>query len=297
MNMQARYIDTDYGRIWYAVCGEEKPGIPLLVVHGGPGFLSLPQEISELADERPVIFYDQLGCGRSERTNAKTDVTVDHYVDELAAVRGQLGLTHVHLMGQSWGAMLIAEYMLRHHPEGVHSLILSGPLLSTPMWEQDQRRYLAGLPPESQAIVNQAEQVGDFFGEDYQNVMMKYYQRHVCRLDPWPDFLLDALGKMNLEVYTSMWGPSEFTTTGSLKGADLVPRLQEIHVPVLLLCGEHDEAAPETVRLYRDAFPDAQMTVLPNASHLHHLEQPDLFRKRVRDFLQPPLAATPPGKP
>ena len=66
-----------------------------------------------------------------------------------------------------------------------------------------------------------------------------------------------------------MWGPSEFTTTGSLKGADLLPRLHEITVPALLICGEHDEASPETILKYRDALAQGEVAVIPDASHCH----------------------------
>jgi pimeloyl-ACP methyl ester carboxylesterase len=74
--------------------------------------------------------------------------------------------------------------------------------------------------------------------------------------------------------------------TGSLKGADLLPRLGEIEAPVLLVGGEHDEAAPDTLMAYRDALPRGEMAVLPNASHCHHLEQPGLFLAIVREFLR-----------
>jgi len=278
------YIDGPGGRLWYGVRGEDTPGIPLLVVHGGPGFLTVPDVVADLADERPVYFYDQLGCGRSARPADKSLFTIEHYVAELAAVRAALGLREVHLLGQSWGCMLVAEYLLRERPEGVRSLTLSGPLLSSPRWEADQRTYLAALPADQQAIIAEAERTGDY-GEAYQEAMLDYYRRHICRLDPWPDLLLQALGQMNLDVYVTMWGPSEFTVTGTLKGHDLLPRLHEITQPTLLLCGEHDEATPATVQLYRDRLPQGSMAVLPRASHLHHLEQPDLFLAIVRDHL------------
>ncbi|HOY53847.1 MAG TPA: alpha/beta fold hydrolase, partial [Opitutaceae bacterium] len=106
------HIDGPGGRLWYAIHGDGRAGVPLLVVHGGPGFLSVPDVVAELADERPVIFYDQLGCGRSERPADKSRFTLAHYVAELAAVRTALGLQNVHLLGQSWGCMLAAEYLL-----------------------------------------------------------------------------------------------------------------------------------------------------------------------------------------
>ena len=280
-----RLFPTPHGNIWTEARGLGTPGIPLLVLHGGPGFLSMPQTISDLADERPVLFYDQLGCGRSDHPADKSLYTLAHYVAELAAIRDALGLLDVHLLAHSWGAMLAAEYLLRHRPSGIRSLTLCGPLLSTPLWERDQRRHISRLPPDAQRTIADAEQRGRFDSDAYQNAMMEFYRRHLCRLDPWPDFLLEAISQLNMNVYLSMWGPSEFTVTGSLKGTDLLPRLPEIKVPVLLVGGEHDEAAPDTLMTYRDALPRGEMFVLPNASHCHHLEQPSLFLSAVRDFL------------
>ena len=280
------FVAAPNGRIWTACFNSSAPGTPLLVLHGGPGFLSMPQVVSDLADERPVVFYDQLGCGRSDRPADLSFASVVHYVSELAAVRDALDLPHCHLLAHSWGAMLAAEYVLRRRPAGIRGLVLCGPLLSTPLWERDQRRHLSRMPPRVRQAVAVAEECGRFETESYQNAMMEFYRAHVCRLDPWPDALNQALAQLNPDVYLSMWGPSEFTVTGSLKGADLLPRLREIDVPTLLVGGEHDEAAPDTLLAFRNALPRGEMAVLPRASHLHHLERPDLFLPIVRDFLR-----------
>ncbi|NCB44793.1 MAG: alpha/beta fold hydrolase [Clostridia bacterium] len=283
---EEKFITTERGKIWTETYGPEKSGVPLLVLHGGPGFMSMPQTISELASERPVIFYDQHGCGRSESSLISEEYTVSNYVKELGEIIEKLGLNCLNLMGHSWGAMLAAEYFLRDKPKNVRSIIFSGPLLSVPMWEADQRKYIKELPERDQKIIEEAELRNGFEDASYQEVMMKYYCRHVCRLDPWPEELVNALGEMNREIYLSMWGPSEFTTTGSLKGANLLPRLHEITVPALLICGEHDEASPETILKYRDALDRGEAAVIPDASHCHHIEKPEIFLAVVRDFLK-----------
>jgi len=109
--------------------------------------------------------------------------------------------------------------------------------------------------------------------------------RHVCRLSPWPDCVQTAFSRLNPEVYNSMWGRSEFTISGTLRDLDLVPSLPRLSVPVLLICGDNDEADPRTVNEYQLAFPRADMAVIPNASHLHHLERPELFKAIVGEFL------------
>jgi len=90
---------------------------------------------------------------------------------------------------------------------------------------------------------------------------------------------------LNPEVYNTMWGKSEFTISGTLRDLDLVPSLPRLAVPVLLICGDNDEADPRIVKEYQMAFPRADMAVIPGASHLHHLERPELFKAIVGDFL------------
>ena len=116
--------------------------------------------------------------------------------------------------------------------------------------------------------------------------MLAYYERHICALSPWPDSLQAAMGLMNEEVYRAMWGPSEFTITGKLKDFDLTLRLGEIPQPVLLTCGDRDEAGVKTVKDFQLAFPNARMAVIPQAAHLHQLERPAIFTAVVQDFLR-----------
>ncbi len=296
--MKETFIEGPRGKLWSCVFGEGNPGVPLLVIHGGPGFLSLTEEICGLSLRRPVYFYDQLGCGRSAPPDDPGNYTVEYYVRELASVRDSLGLAEVHLLGHSWGAMLAVEYLLRDNPRGVRSLVLAGPLLSAPRWAADQRKHLARMPEAVRRAVEKGEET-KVFGPDYQEAMMAYYRKHVCRLDPWPEYLLEAFGKMNLEIYGRMWGESEFTVTGTLKDADLTGRLGDVRVPVLLVCGEHDEAPPVTVREFRDRFPDASLAVIPRSSHTPMLEEPGLFHAAVNSFLddvEERNAALPPGR-
>jgi proline-specific peptidase len=282
--MREGYVTVDENDLWYAVYGEEKDGIPLLVVHGGPGFLTMPQGVGELAEDRPVYFYDQLGCGRSDRAIDKSLYTREYYINELGEVRQQLGLDTVYLMGFSWGTALVCSYMLNVNPSGVKGLILCGPLLSTARWDADQRDNIALLPQNIVKAIEDGEREEDY-GERYQAAMMEYYKKHVCRLDPWPAYLEDAFSALNDDVYHAMWGPSEFTITGNLSRLNLTPELYRISQPVLLTCGDHDEAGVKTVKDYQMTFPNAQLAVIPNSSHLHQIEQPVIFRCIVRTFL------------
>ena len=164
-------ISVPGGRVWYRILGEGAQGIPLLVVHGGPGAPhDYLENVKALADERPVIFYDQLGGGRSERPDDPSLWRAERFVEELAAVRKALGLSRVHLLGQSWGAMLAVRYLLTG-VRGVDRLVLSAPLLSSPLWVADQRALLKGMPPAVQEVVTAAESEGNFDTPAYQDAM------------------------------------------------------------------------------------------------------------------------------
>ena len=284
-NAREGMINVPGGRVWYRITGAGAPGIPLLVVHGGPGAPhDYLENLDRLSGERPVIFYDQLGCGRSDRPDDPSLWRLERFVAELSEVRRTLGLERVNLLGQSWGALPVLEHLLEG-AKGVERVVLSAPLVSSPHWMADQRILLDAMPPETREAVRIAEERGLFDTEEYQEAMTAYYRRYLCRMDPWPDCLLRTFAGMGMPVYLTMWGPSEFTCSGSLKDVDLTPRLPEIRVPVLFTCGRHDEARPETVSRIREMVPGAGLAVIEDASHEHHLEQPDRYLAAVRTFL------------
>lgn len=281
------YINVTGGRVWFRIAGAESGGTPLLVLHGGPG---VPHDYLEpleaLADERPVVFYDQLGCGNSDQPDDPSLWTVERYVSEVNEVRSALGLRRVHLLGQSWGGALATAYMLAEKPDGVESLILSAPLLDANRWAADQQANLAAFPEEMQEAVRDAESTGNFDAPAYQEAMMTYYSRHVCRLDPWPECMNRAFERLALPVYLQMWGPSEFTCTGSLATFNVTDRLGEIPVPVLFTCGEYDEAPPATMAYFQGLAPGSELRVFEGASHAHHLEETDAYLAAVREFMR-----------
>lgn len=285
--IQEGYIPSTGGKISYKVAGKNKKGIPVLVLHGGPGAsLDYLEPLAELADERPVVFYDQLGCGNSDKPDDTSRWTIAWFVDELHQVRKALGMKNVHIIGQSWGTSLAVDYLLTKDPKGVASLVLSGPLLSTSRWIEDQRAYIAELPKEIREIILKCEDSGEFSSPEYQDAMMAYYKIHVCRLNPWPECLNRSFEKLNFSLYGYMWGPSEFTVTGVLKNYERVDRLKKISSPVLLTCGFYDEATPTTTKHYQDNLPGSEIYIFEDASHEHHLEKPQEYLKVVRDFLR-----------
>lgn len=280
------FIEIFKRKIWFRMDGSEYSGIPLLILHGGPG---VPHDyltpLSILAHERPVIWYDQLGCGNSDKSEDITHYTLDYYTQELVAIREALGLNEVHILGQSWGTMLAVNYVLSMKPKGIRSLILSAPCLSVTRWHNDQRKYINELPKDIREIIIRCEKEGSCDSSEYQEAMQVFYNKHVCRLDPWPPCLERSMEKLAFDVYEHMWGPSEFTITGTLKNYERANDLKNITIPTLFTCGRYDEASPESTRYYQSMLPGSKMVIFEDASHSHHLEQETAYLNAIKDFL------------
>lgn len=279
-------INVYGGKIWYKIVGAQKSKTPLVVIHGGPGAThDYLESITELSDQRPIIFYDQLGSGNSDLPNDNSLWNVERFVNELDSIIKRLTTDKVHLLGQSWGTMLAVDYMLTKNNQRVSSLILSAPCLSAELWVNDQKKYLSELEIEIQHIINEAEINKDFSSSEYQNAMMLYYRKHMCNMPVWPEMLQRTFAKMGQAVYNYMWGASEFTVTGTLKNYERVKDLNSIKIPVLFTAGRYDEASPESTQIYKDNLPGSEIYIFEDATHSHHLEKTDEYNSLIRAFL------------
>jgi len=276
-------------RTWYRSIGECARGrLPLLILHGGPGATHQYLEpLIELAQsDRRVIFYDQIGCGRSDRPAGPDFYEVQTFVDEVDAVRAQLGLDRVHVLGQSWGGMLAMQYALTH-PAGLASIAVADSPASMTLWVSEANRLRAELPPDVQATLTKHEMEETTADPAYSAASDVFYRRHVCRLSIWPDCVERTMRALADDgyVYGLMNGPSEFHCIGKLKTWDITDRLHEISVPTLLLSGAFDEATPLIVGTIHARIPQSEWIVFPASSHMPHVEEPVAFNAAVRGFL------------
>ncbi|HVA21920.1 MAG TPA: proline iminopeptidase-family hydrolase [Candidatus Micrarchaeia archaeon] len=290
--VEERWLELARGRVFTRSVGEG--GVPLLCLHGGPG---TPHDYLEplegLAAGRRVVFYDQLGCGRSDRPDDPALWTVDYFVDELGQVREALGLDRCHLFGNSWGGMLAMAAVLGGAAPVV-SLILSSSPASIPRWIADCNRLRAELPDEVRATLDHHEASGFTACPEYQGAVAAFYRRHVCRLQPWPASFERSLAGTGLQVYETMNGPNEFTTTGRLRAFDVTDRLHEIRVPTLITGGRHDECRPEHLAAMQRLIPRAELVIFEASAHLAFVEEPERYLAVMEDFLgrveaEPPL--------
>ena len=281
------FIPVEGGKVWYEIHGTGH-GTPLLVLHGGPGVPhDYLENLDQLGGDRPVIFYDQLGCGKSDRPDDKNLWTRERFARELEQVRLALGLNEVVLYGHSWGTILAVDSMAGlagTTPKGVKGVILAGPALNIHRWMEDARQLLATLGPGVVKSVLEAERAGTTDTPAYQDAVQKYYARYLCRKDAWPEPLTRAMANIGQGVYEYMCGPSEFTATGTLKDLDVTPELRTLNVPTLFICGEFDEARPDTTRAYSKLVPSASIVVIPGAAHIANFDQPEAYMASLRQW-------------
>ncbi|TLD29791.1 proline iminopeptidase [Venturia nashicola] len=278
---------------WFKVFGDLGNGVrPLIALHGGPGvghnyLLSL----ADLAITRPVILYDQLGCGNStllpEKNGDTTFWTVQLFLKELENLVENFKIESYDLFGNSWGGMLAAEHALTD-PQKLHKLIIADSPASMVDWVIAANKLRAELPKEVQEVLLKHETDGTTDSSEYEAAVEVFYGLHVCRLKPWPSEVVDTFNniKKDSTVYMTMNGPSEFFVIGSLKDWSIKKELGNIAVPTLLLNGRYDEATDWVLKPYFDEIPRVRWYTFAQSSHMPHWEERTRFMEVVGEFLE-----------
>ncbi len=281
-------------RTWYRVTGNlQSERMPLVVAHGGPGcthdYVDSFKGITEI-DGRAVIHYDQLGNGNSTRLPHKGPDfwTVSLFLEELDCLLTHLGIQDRYaFLGQSWGGMLGAEHAVLR-PAGLKALVIANSPANMKTWVAEANRLREELPVEVQATLLRHEQAGTITDPEYVAASRVFYDRHVCRVVPWPEEVARTFAIMDEDntVYRNMNGPTEFHVIGTMKDWTIEDRLPSIAAPTLLISGRFDEATPEVVRPYVERVPGCRWVVFEQSSHMPHVEERAACLAVVSDFLK-----------
>lgn len=279
-------LAVEGGSIFYRVVGTGT-GVPVVLLHGGPGYTSHYLEpLAALGDDRPVILYDQMGAGRSDRATDTTLFRIDRYVRELDSLRRALKLDRIHLYGHSWGTMLALEY-LATRPPGIVSVVLASPVVTTASWAADGQALLATLPDSIREVITMHEAAGTTASPAYEQATTPFMERYVFgQGKPYPAELDSAMAGYNPLVYTTMWGPSEFSPRGNLRDFDRSATLAGLTVPVLFTAGRNDEARPETVERFAKTVANAEVKIFERSAHMTMLTEREAYVVAVREFLR-----------
>lgn len=264
------------GKVWYRRMGSG--GVPLLLVHGGPGYPSdvLFEAFEPLAWEREVIWYDQLGVGRSDPIDDASLLAVGRFLDELGAITEGLGLKRPHVYGHSWGAMLGLQYAAERAPEWT-SLICANGLASVPRFEEEVRDLLAKLPGNVLDRTYGRELRGETDDPDYWVAQGEYLRACIVRTGP---VRLDS-DRMSLMTFRTMIGQADYHVTGTLKNWDIFDELERIRVPTLVLGGEFDECVPAHLADIASRIPDSEHITQLGTGHMGYLEEEPLRREYI----------------
>ncbi|TGD18395.1 proline iminopeptidase [Levilactobacillus suantsaiihabitans] len=275
---------------YYRVVGDLTAGsTPLLLLHGGPGSTHNYFEVfDQLAAQtgRPVVMYDQLGCGRSSMPDDASLWRADTWVAELTALRQYLGLKRVHLLGQSWGGMLAIIYLCDHHPAGIQSLILASTLSSAALWRQEQHRLIKFMAPADQTAIAQAEASGDFTAPAYLAANERYMLAHAAGpiTADSPEFLRRPK-RAGTAAYNVAWGPNEYVPTGTLSDYDYTAKLARVTTPTLVTSGTNDLCTPLVAKTMVDALPHATWTLFAHSRHMAFIDETPAYFARLTAWL------------
>ena len=293
---QDGFVDAHGVLIYYVSFGT---GSPLVIVHGGPGAdhtYFLPW-LLPLARTHRLIFIDERGSGRSQRLQDTSLYTVEAMADDVEDVRLALNLGKISLLGHSYGGVLAEAYALKYQQNLSH-LILNSTFPSTRQMNEVLAREKAQMPPNKLKRLNELEAAGLYgkgeawehgrYPEEYAKLAwgpgyfpFLYGARPDANYDP-----MSQLTGTTWELYRVMWGShGEFLIDGNLKSVEYVDRLPSIHVPTLIMAGDHDECDPALSREMHDKIAGSQLLILPNSGHMNFVDHPDLWQKTVEGFL------------
>ena len=274
--------------VWVKHVAASYSSIPVLTLHGGPGFPHFYFECFE--DFLPQAgvtywYYDQLGCGFSDQPADTRLWNLERFTTEVEEVRSALGFERMVVLGHSWGGMLAIEYALAH-PERLAGLVISNMVAGIPSYEKYIRRLRDQLPAAKLNRLKELESSGAYDTPAYEDIINYLYHQHICRLDPWPEPVSRAVKWLALPVYNTVQGKSEFEVTGNMKGWDRWHDLPGIRTPTLILGGRYDTMNPRDLMEMSRRMPAAHTVICPNGSHLSMYDDQQAYFSALVPFLR-----------
>ncbi len=290
------YVDAHGVMIYYTTIGR---GAPLLIVHGGPGASHdyfLPY-LLPLARTNKLIFIDERGSGRSQKLEDVKQYTVEKMAEDVEAVRAELDLGKISLLGHSYGGVLAQAYALKY-PEHLSHLVLASTFASTKEMNQVLAKIKSQMPPGKLALTNALEKAGlfgkgaawerDRYSETYATLAWgDGYFPKLYGARPDPNYDPQAQDTtLAWDVYREMWGSDgEFVIDGNLRSVEYLDKLPTIKVPTLIIAGDHDECDPSMSKEMHAKIAGSKLIILPNSGHMAFVDQQNMWNRNVAEFV------------
>jgi len=285
---QQGFINVPEEKLYYQRFGSQGQGIPIIVLHGGPGMdqsYLLPQML-ELAKDHEVIFYDQRGSGKSSSRPLDVEqMNMKRFVKDLEAVRKYFGFQKMILLGHSWGGILAAEYEVIY-PQHVAGLILmdSVPMTLKGMKVFDQR--CASKMAAIQKPLDQLEHSSAFRNGDPRAVEKQYrmiFETYCYKKSDAQKITLNfsKATTVNSQQIEKIFGENFFS-----KPYDLRPQLHQLSIPILIIHGDQDPVPVATALETKNALPNSTLVILKNCGHFSYIEQSKKCFEVIEKFLK-----------
>ena len=274
-------------RIFYKTLGG---GIPLLLLHGGPGadHSDFLPALEPLASRCRLVLIDERGSGRSERLKDPRGYTLNHMVQDIERVRKHLRIRQFVVLGHSFGGILAQAYAVRHSGR-VLGLVLAGTGSSAACIHRDFRRIRRELPKALQSRLERCEKDGIFeadgaYTKAYAAASAQALASYMYAKSPPRRFKHPP--PLGMDVLREMWvRRSDFRIDGNLKGFDFTDSLFRVKAPALVIIGDRDMVSTESADLTRASLPRATLVVMAECAHMMYIDQTARFNRLLEGFL------------
>jgi proline iminopeptidase len=267
-------------------CRETGQGQPLVVIHGGPDFdhRYLLPDMDRLADSYRLIYYDQVGRGRSRGKVPLEEIGIERYVADLDGVRRHLGMDSMAVVGHSWGGVVAMHYAVRHPGRVSHLVLMKhrAGQLRRPMLVRRERlarrlKHAEGLA-ELIAGFERADPdaVAEFYRIEYSTTFKHPAEAARLNLTWTREQILSGRAIENRLMEGPIWK----------KGFTFLPELRKVRAPTLVIHGDIDFIPLECDTHIVGAIPGARLVVLRDSGHFPYVDAPDPLRAALDDFFE-----------
>jgi proline iminopeptidase len=271
--------------VWYEECGNPQ-GMPVVVLHGGPGGAVNPG-MRRFFDPKKyrIVLFDQRGCGKSRPNASLEDNTTWTLIEDIERLRELLKIDSWAVFGGSWGSTLALAYAITH-PERVRSLLLRGIFLLTRkelhwFYQDGASMIFPDAWAEFVAPIPEAER-NDLMGAYYRRLTgPDKAERERCAV-AWSSWEGDTVSVEGPAARPEKFADPEFAVAfariecwyfvngGFFPQEDwILANVGRIrHIPTWIAQGRFDVVTPMAgAWALKSAWPEAHLDVVPDAGH------------------------------